>query len=420
MNKHLKYSLIASCLVAQPIFSTYANTDSRIDSLAESIDRVKISGYLNITAGKAKKPQQISNDTGNYGDFSITNETWGGFQIDFNATEKLDFTLLTKYFAKSRTYDDTFGVDLAYLTYNLTDQTKIRAGILRVPLYKDSDYKDTGIALLWLRAPELVYTNSKVQRHTGLEILHDFYLGDGTLQVQAFYGQNEDPRARAKSKELTGQDKTFVIDDLMGIHATYSIDEHLFKIGSTTRTEPGELEDFLGVRIKNGEVLTNADGDEIPNLHAYGYWAGKRQTFHSLGYGYDDGQWKVDIETIFEITTDGRVDNGKYYASLGYRFDAITPYLMYQYRETLDDSKRGVGKNVYVHEYGNDAVREQVMFNSKSFEETMLSLGARYDISSSLALKVQADYYTFEQVKINGQVVERDNSLYSISLQTAF
>ncbi|WP_076419500.1 hypothetical protein [Colwellia sp. UCD-KL20] len=396
MNKIFKCSLIASCLLMQPIFSVSA--DSRIDNLIEALDKVKISGYLNLTAGTAKNDKPFFDYDKK---LSTTNETWGGVQIDFNASENLDFTLLTKFFAESRPYDDSFGVDLAYLTYKLSDQTKVRAGILRVPLYKDSDYKDTGFAQLWLRTPELVYANNKVQRHTGIEVLQDFYVGDGTIQVQAFYGQNEDPRAKAS----VNSNKTFIIDDIMGVHATYTIDEHLFKVGATTRTEPGELEDF---------IFVNDAGKQ--RLHVNGYYAGGRQTFYSLGYGYDDGEWKIDAETIFEITDGSRQDNGKYYGSVGYRFGDLTPYIMYQYRETLDDSKRGQGTDVYEAADGTKS-----FFNTqKSIEQSIISLGARYDISSNLAFKAQIDRYDHEYTFVNDRVIELDNTLYSVSLQAVF
>ncbi|WP_077339166.1 hypothetical protein [Pseudocolwellia agarivorans] len=396
MNKIFKCSLIASCLLTQPVFS--ASADSRIDNLIEALDKVKISGYLNLTAGTAKNDKPFFDYDKK---LSTTNETWGGVQIDFNASENLDFTLLTKFFAESRPYDDSFGVDLAYLTYKLSDQTKVRAGILRVPLYKDSDYKDTGFAQLWLRTPELVYANNKVQRHTGIEVLQDFYVGDGTIQVQAFYGQNEDPRAKAS----VNSNKTFIIDDIMGVHATYTIDEHLFKVGATTRTEPGELEDF---------IFVNNAGKQ--RLHVNGYYAGGRQTFYSLGYGYDNGEWKIDAETIFEITDGSRQDNGKYYASAGYRFGAMTPYIMYQYRETLDDRKRGVNFDVYT---APDGTKSRFNFQ-KSYTQDILSLGARYDISSNLAFKVQIDSYGDTSKGVNGNVQKQDNELYSVSLQAVF
>ncbi len=396
MNKIFKYSFIMACLLVQPIFSVSA--DNRIDDVIKSLNKVKISGYLNLTAGVAKNDRPFFSYNNN---LSTTSETWGGVQIDFSASENLYFTLLTKFYAESRTFDESFGVDLGYLTYKISNQTKIRAGILRVPLYKDSDYKDTGFAQLWLRTPELVYANNKVQRHTGIEAFHDFYVGDGTIQVQAFYGQNEDLRAKAQSNN----DNSFVIDDLMGLHLTYTIDEQLFKVGVTTRTEPGELEDFLAA---------NAAGKT--KLHPYGYYAGDRQTFYSLGYGYDDGEWRIDAETIFETTDGGRTDNGKYYGSVGYRFGAITPYFMYQYRETLDDDKRGPGKDVYIAADGTPSY-----FNiQKSIEQSLVSIGARYDVSSNLALKAQIDQYDHKFVLVNGNEPEADNTLYSISLQAAF
>jgi|GEM_PF-2872351 len=396
MNKTFKYSLIASCLLAQPFFS--ASADSRIDSVIETLEKVKISGYVNLTAATAKK----DNTFWNYDKkLSATHETWGGVQIDFNATENLDFTLLTKFYAESRPFDDSFGVDLAYLTYKISDQTKLRAGILRVPLYKDSDYKDTGFAQLWLRTPELIYANNKVQRYTGIEILHDFYVGDGTIQVQAFYGQNEDPRATAQSD--TG--KTFIIDDLMGLHFTYTLDEHLFKLGATTRTEPGELEDF---------IFLNDAGKQ--KLHSFGYWAGDRQTFYSLGYTYDDGEWKIDAETIFEETDGGKPDSGKYALSVGYRFGAFTPYGMYQYRDTLNDSDRNPGQYIYEAADGT----KTWFYTQKTIQQSIASIGVRYDISSNLAFKAQADQYDHEYTHVNGNIAKADNTLYSVSLQAVF
>jgi len=395
MTKIFKYSLIASCLLIQPIFS--ASADSRIDSIIETLDKVKISGYLNLTAGTAKEKEFFPYDN----KLNTTSETWGGIQIDFKASDNLDFTLLTKFFAESRPFDDSFGVDLAYLTYKLTDQTKIRAGILRIPLYKDSDYKDMGFAQLWLRTPELIYANDKVQRHTGIEILQDFYVGDGTIQLQAFYGQNEDPRATKQSNS----GKTFIIDDIMGLHLTYTLDEHLFKLGATTRTEPGELEDF---------IYLNAAGQK--KLHAMGYWAGDRQTFYSLGYAYDDGEWKVDAETIFEMTDGGKHDNGKYSASVGYRFGAMTPYLMYQYRESLNDNERGPGKHIYQADDGS----KSYLYNRKSIQQSIASIGARYDISSNLAFKAQVDRFDKKIGLFNNKMIEADNTLYSVSLQAIF
>jgi len=399
MKKSFKYSAVTSLLLMQYAFTASANT--QIDDLAAALDKVKISGYLNITAGTAEKENSFFKDYDKK--INTTTETWGGVQIDFNASEKLDFTLLTKFFAETRPYDDSFGVDLAYLTYKLSDQTKLRGGILRVPLYKDSDYKDTGFAHLWLRTPELIYANNKVQRHTGIEILHDIYLGDGTVQVQAFYGQNEDPRAKAAANN----NKTYTIDDIMGVHATYSIDEHLFKLGATTRTEPGDLSDF---------TYTDSQGNE--RLEEEGYYAGDRQTFYSLGYGFDDGLWKVDAEAIFEITTGGRQDNGKYYASVGYRFGDITPYVMYQYRETLDDSERGLNVDTYV---ADDEKNTVTRFNlQKSFQQSILSIGSRYDISSNLAFKAQVDSYEHTSTGVNGNTRDIDNLLYSVSLQAVF
>lgn len=403
MKRNVKYTLLASCLLVQPIFSATADTDidrinSRIDSLSETLNKVRISGYLNLTAGQAaeNKPFFVYSD-----ELSFVKETWGGVQIDFNASDSLDFTLLTKFYTEDRPYDEKFGVDLAYFTYKITDETKFRGGILRVPLYKDSDYKDTGFALLWLRTPELVYANNKVQRHTGVEILQDFYLGDGTLQFQLFYGQNEDPRASASSTNNI----SLTINDITGLHATYTIDEHLLKIGATTRTEPGDLEDFLYQNT----------GDET-KLHQNGYYAGDRQTFYSFGYGFDDGDWKLDAEAIFEITDGGREDNGKYYGSLGYRIGSTTPYVMYQYRHTLDDDKRGKDVDVYTADDGTITT-----FNTtKSVEQSIISLGARYDISSNLAFKAQIDAYEHTFTGVNSNVSEKDNSLYSLSLQAVF
>jgi hypothetical protein len=382
------------------LFSQNTLADSRIDNLINTIDRVKLSGYVNITAGVA------SEENGAFFDYSdsldTTTETWGGLQFDFKATDKLDMTVLTKFFAENKPFDESFGVDLAYISYKLSRKTKIRAGILRVPLYKDSDFKDTGFAHLWLRTPELIYQNNKVQRHTGLDILHNIYLGDGTLQLQAFFGQNEDPRAKASCQ----CSKDFFIDDLFGVHGTYSIDEHVLKVGVTTRTEPGQLEDFL---------LTN-DSGEVTRLHPNGYYAGQRQTFYSFGYMYDDGLWRIDAESIIEILEATRPDSGRHYVSVGYRFGTITPYISYQIRDTIDDDKRGRGVDTY--ELPNGSVN---FFNtSKSIEQTLASIGFRYDINEKLAFKAQFDQYDHTFIQVNGREIERDNSLYSLSLQAIF
>lgn len=428
VNSKVYLGVLTSLLLIQPSFSAMADNSSKIEALSEQLNKVKISGYLNLTAAQAEKKNFSLGGGTVYGDdLSTTTETLGGIQLDFQATEDLKATVLTKFVAEEPRFGgDSFIVDLAYLTYQMFDRTQLKAGILRIPLYKDSDYFDMGFAHLWLRTPSLIYgANTKVQRHTGIEVLHDIDIGDGILQLQGFWGQNEDIEATA------GCDcgKTFKIDDIKGLHVNYSLDDHFFKVGYMTRTEPGELEDFLTVTDEtlaldnNGNVVVVPPVYKLSNL---GYWAGERQSFTSIGYGYDDGEWKVDVEEIFEIHEGPKQDKAKTFISVGRRFDDLTPYVMYTFEETIDNEKRFDGASDYV--YPNGATRRN-FYNTKSSSAEMFSLGGRYDINYNMALKFQVDKSRAKRTTIDvlrwnglapGVTSRTDNVLYSISLQMIF
>lgn len=415
--KHIcKISLVISCLLA-PLTSTVNAADSRINKLAKQLDKFKVSGYINLTATQTEDEGVIFDSGAD--SIDTASETYGGVQFDFKATDKLSATVLTRFFAKSRQYDDRFGVDLAYMTYKLSGQTKLRGGILRVPLYKDSDYIDVRASLLWLRAPELSYSNDKVQRHTGVDVIHDIYLGDGTLQLQAFYGQNEDPYA----KNGCECDTTFVIDDLMGLHATYTIDDHLYKLGVTTRTQPGSTEDFLytdtSIKIVDHKDGTQTVSENVRyKLSAEGFLAGKRQTFYTAGYGYDDGQWKVDAEVLIQAQEAGTPDSGKFFTSVGYRFGALTPYITAQTSDSIDNNKRYLNAPHNTYVFPDDTKKS--FYGTKEIKRRIYSIGARYDISPNLTLKAQIDKADDERLLVKGQIREKSNTLYSIGLQASF
>jgi len=83
-------------------------------------------------------------------------------------------------------------VELAFLSYALTDNLTANAGRFRLPLYFYSDFLDVGYAYHWARPPTDVYDIPQSSLD-GVNLRHITYLGasDVELETQIWYGARD-------------------------------------------------------------------------------------------------------------------------------------------------------------------------------------------------------------------------------------
>lgn len=166
--------------LAMAIFAGFA-----LGSNTVSAD-INLSGFGQIVGGT------VSGDADElYGydsDLSFTPESLFGLQINASVSDRL--TATAQLVGRG---DQDFDPDFAwaYLTYRFNDQWDVRAGRIRIPFYKYSDFLDVGYAYHWTRTPSPVYQTITFSELDGVNFSHSAFIGDWFSRFQLLFGRFE-------------------------------------------------------------------------------------------------------------------------------------------------------------------------------------------------------------------------------------
>lgn len=361
---HLKRAISMAC--------TFGALSLTLPAYAISVEDLSISGFGTVAAG-------ITDDNNN-------------FRVTEFDDESLNFTALSK-FAVQLTADmsdglsataqilatgkDEFnaGFEWAYLSYELNDNTTLRAGRLRIPTFRYSDYLDVGYAYTFVRPPQSVY-NFSFSTYEGLSAIYQMPLGDYDISTNLVLGKLDQTffRDTAPTKGTT--------DTFAGINVQITRDWFSAYL-SYFRTS---------LTIPVAQIEAAADG-----LEAAGAPASATSKLRMDG---DSGQFlglgiAVDYEDVlvnFEYTTTTAddsfyLDNEQWYLLLGYRMDNITPYVYYETTETDRNTSTALAFPAPMQP------TVQGMLDTQQFEFDGISAGIRYNFHSNAALKVEYNHY---------------------------
>ena len=344
----------------------------------------------------------------------------------------------------------------AYLSYELTDASKLNFGRFRIPFYRYSDYLDVRYAYNWLKAPNPVY-DLEFPSMDGLSYLYDFSVGDWSGSLQAVYG-------RMVTNNLAyGSAKESKLDEALGANLNLSWESFSFRLGyiqsgdatissvdysaasdganqvvnvvlDTVWNAPisaggrAQLEALTGQMLARPGLDSSALQEDILIEEDFAH-------FTAFGLGYDNGSLVIDAEWVKWAIEDTMLPNTEaYFVTFGWRFGNFLPTLTYSSRDGKVDRSvldripvPQVAENVVPQinayyesiiaaysENVNSAVYDNIVSTvENALDENLWTLGVRYDFHASASLKISYDVRELE-------TLTKDAKLFRIGVDFLF
>ncbi|QEP44404.1 porin [Ectothiorhodospiraceae bacterium BW-2] len=297
-------------------------------------------------------------------------DTRAGVQLNYRANEQLSggIQLLSRY-----RYDESFTPELswAYLKYRLLPEAELRLGRLGLDIFFRSDSRDIGYSYLWVRPPVDYYGVINVSRFDGVDLSQYLSLKQGVFKVKGFYGL-----ANQKFPGFNANQLDFSDSPLYGLLAEYQGIDWFYKL-----TLSGlKLNDEDPSITQLSQIVANGNQTLAEQLAM----RDKTLRYYSFGVGYEKGRWRVQSALgRIESETLAISDNLSAYISLGYRLQRWTPYFMVSGVRSESVTPVSVAPEL-------DPLIAMAVAEGELDQRT-LSIGGRYDLSDTIALKLQFD-----------------------------
>ena len=344
MKKALLYSaVIGASLTGSP---TYA---------------IEFDGFL--TAGFAVHNQeQTSGEKVTYldeitDDITFLQDSKFGLQMTADVAENMQ--VVSQILASAE--DDNYKMDIewAYLDYSMNSATSFRIGRIKQPVFLISDYLEVGYAYPWIRPPVEPYSNMPVDSIIGVELLYQTSIGGLDFGIQPYFGSN--------TEAVPGVVRTnFFADNYIGVAFRLENPTFTFQL-STFQTDVSTVDSSGG----SNPVTLNSEGDatlsvasfsmDVQNVVVYAEYTTRdiEADTSTLGQSFN----AVPFDALF-------ADQDGYYVTLGYRMGKFLPHLTYS---TIDSDPAGTVAAGY----------------SQGARQDSITLGLRYEINDSTALKME-------------------------------
>lgn len=300
-----------------------------------------LSGYVSVVAGRITNGNEFLADYPKAGvydsDWSITPDTSIGIQLTTDITEDLDFIVQA---VSNGATDNGVDLDWAYINYQLSTDLSFQAGRKRLPLYYYSDYFDVGYAYYWIRPPADNYT-WQISNYNGLSLLYQPQFGKWDALFNLYIGREDSDENELLSLLLTASvDETW--KNMVGVVAELS--QHWLDVRLTFMHS--QLD-----RTVNGFIVAQDVKQQFSGL--------------SVNFYLDELSILSEFNQYERPASDIQV--GTSLLSLGYRIGEFIPH---------------ISRSQFKQE-------ENIAGGDEDHETN--SIGLRWDVNKTTALKVQYD-----------------------------
>lgn len=417
----------SKCLLQISMLSTVLGFSASATAV-EITPNLQLHGFL--TAGLAKlsgnQGENYPTSPGGPGTSIIENDVTSkydsvaGLQLNYRVNDHVDMALQTYLAAQDLSQSPKmkqygFKINSAYIDYNFDDAWTVRAGRFPFATYLYSDNLKVGEAYPWVRLPPEVYAKlGGLFAENGVAVIYKHTFNDDwILRVQPSFGQENLSRYQVNqlsqlTVSLANENLTLHLGTAM---ASVNLDRIL--VANLNRGIDGAM---MGLGFSPSDI-SQYDATFASTLKTRHL----RGAFSDAGFIYDDGHWFAMGE-MSTLRFAGFVNdfNGGY-ASVGYHFGKLLPYVIYSHYKDLnaDELKQIPTPGNII--YGAIA----------NVEQNSMSIGARYKIRNNVSLKLQADRVSdFSGNYASGLFIPVPNStspsqlkavyIYSLSVSTAF
>lgn len=171
-------------------FILFCTSETKAQESKEPRFRLSGFGTLDVTSAGTKQVGYHNefSHAGQFGGVSIFSGSVAGLQLDADLLPKLSFTI--QGIAKERTKQDLFNfLDWAFLRYQLTPNTVIRAGRMGIDLFMLSEYRNVGFAYLWAHPILEFYMPISLSHFDGFDLKYSRRIDPGFLEFKETFAE---------------------------------------------------------------------------------------------------------------------------------------------------------------------------------------------------------------------------------------
>lgn len=371
-------------------------------------------------------------------------DTVAGLQMDWSIREGTSVTVQGVARAGN---DGEPELRLAYLRQQVTNETAVRVGRIRSPLFFDSDVAEIGYAYLMVRPPLALYgTMNSVAAIDGGDLQWRHSFGDVAVMAQAYYGNygykhrfyNLSPvvTADANLENIRGLALTASLPKVTVRASRTWVDRYTMRSSQVSTLNSGldQLSTNLrgvGLLFGNSAWVTEAD-----QIAGYKNTFDNRPIYTSVGFDSTLENWRLLGEWT-QLDSQSKMV-GKYegfHLTTGYSFGDFTPYVSVSRFErkskALDTSAFAATGNPMLGTLDAGILGMKAgLDQAASFADLStraISYGMRWDCAENMAVKLQYDrmktpnngvpgYFAVRSLPVSNNKV----NLFTVALDVVF
>lgn len=367
---------------------------------------VNVSGFLSVGGGMVDDETSVPYD--GYSEEDLTfDRNLLGLQVTGQVSERVSAT--AQLIARSEN-DYEVDAEWAYLSWQASDNGKVRAGRLRTPLYMYSDYLDVGYSYPWISAPNEVYY-LPFNNVDGVDYYLTAALGSFDTSFQAYFGSFE--------SDFAFEDGTQGFASLrnqMGVAATFGKDWWSFRAAYHQADLTVDIYDALLDGFVAGLEASEASRYLVPRITI----DDDKGTFAQVGLNIDTGMFVAAAEHVeFEVKETMLAKNIRDYVMVGLRFG---DFLFHVTGSKSDDEIANLSEGIPFSAGTATLIGTLNAISARrDVDREVISFGTRWDLTSGTALKFQIDDVDSPDKKLpDDTVISGQQMVYSVALQAVF
>ncbi len=283
-------------------------------------------------------------------------------------------------------------LEWANIQYQLTDSFSLRLGRVVAAPFMVSDTRLVGYANLWIRGPKELYQIVPITNADGLDLVYELNFNSWRNTLQLTYGQtNQDI---IQSGELRARNSILLSNALEFGFATF----HLAYMSLDLDLDTPDANTLFAAYNSLGNTLATIPGQETAAVQASAVSRHYQLDdtpieIYSAGLRLDPGNWLLMAEWARITEAKALPKTDAWYATLGYRFASLTPYLTIA--EVNGDTLREPGMTTVGMPLrlatGTELLNQSLnqLLSQLSVAQKSITAGIRWDFSNSAALKIQ-------------------------------
>jgi hypothetical protein len=306
------------------------------------------------------------------------------------------------------------GIQWLYINYRASNNLAFKLGRQRIPFFTYSDVIDVGFAYPWISPPLQVYTDYVFSEFDGISSRYDFINKSISGTFTAYYGVFDgDIFVAADRRKADVEYVTGVVAQATWLGLDFSAAYH----EGDVKVDNPELAPFINSLQQLGF-----------NSSASALGIDGAATFAKLGVAYETFDYFIRTEWTqidSEIHFVPKVSAA--YVSAGYHFSDILLHATYasstaKYKEFPNEIPVGVAPQLDALAFGYQQVVNALPIDALD----SLTFGARYDYSTSIAIKAELSFLDAEEGDraffdaIPNDSGIRHSTLYQIALEWVF